>query len=544
MKFGEKPISECVGDLLVHSIKTPDGKLSKGTKLSITHIETLRLIGAKLLLVASLEEDDVEENLAASMLSNTFLKSGFKLSVPATGRVNFIADALSIVRLDVEKIKSLNEIDEAITFATIMPDQLVTAGQIIATLKIIPYAVSKSSIDAALSVISNSDIVSCHTIVSRKFSLIQTSFEDTKPSIISATEDVTRTRLSRLNCPLIDSQLTDHTASKVHNALIRARAQGAEAFLLCGASAIADRLDILPEALRMVGGEVIHLGLPVDPGNLSMVGEWDGMLVLGMPGCARSPKLNGLDWLLQKALAGIKLDKSELSGMAVGGLLADIASRPLPRKLIHKNTAKHQKTAGILLAAGSSRRMGAQNKLLLPIDNGLSMIRWIAQTYLDTNIDTLIVVTGFQHEAIRKALLGLNVEFVHNHDYQTGQASSVARGIESLSEQYDCALIGLADMPFITSDLINRLIKSHDLLPKPEVRITMPIIDGRRANPVIWGRAFFDELQAISGDEGGRQILAAYLSAVNGVSWDKTQIAEDIDLPEDIQKLSGVSQDR
>lgn len=99
-------------------------------------------------------------------------------------------------------------------------------------------------------------------------------------------------------------------------------------------------------------------------------------------------------------------------------------------------------------------------------------------------------------------------------------------------------------MPFITSDLINRLIKSHDLLSKPEVRITMPIIDGRRANPVIWGRAFFDELQAISGDEGGRQILAAYLSAVNGVSWDKTQIVEDIDLPEDIQKLSGVSQDR
>ena len=544
MKFGEKPISECVGDLLVHSIKTPDGKLSKGTKLSKTHIETLRLIGAKLLLVASLEEDDVEENLAASMLSNAFLKSGFQLSVPATGRVNFIADALSIVRLDVEKIKSLNEIDEAITFATIMPDQLVTAGQMIATLKIIPYAVSKSSIDAALSVISNSDLVSCHAIVSRKFSLIQTSFEDTKPSIISATEDVTRTRLSHLNCPLIDSQITPHNASKVQKALIGARAQGAEAFLLCGASAIADRLDILPEALRMVGGEVIHLGLPVDPGNLSMVGEWDGMLVLGMPGCARSPKLNGLDWLLQKALAGIKLDKSELSGMAVGGLLADIASRPLPRKLIHKNTVKHQKTAGILLAAGSSRRMGAQNKLLLPIDNGLSMIRWIAQIYLDSDIDTLIVVTGFQHEAIRKALLGLNVEFVHNHDYQTGQASSVACGIESLSEQYDCALIGLADMPFITSDLINRLIKSHELLSKPEVRITMPIIEGRRANPVIWGRAFFDELKAISGDEGGRQILAAYLSAVNGVSWDKTQIAEDIDLPEDIQKLSGVSQDR
>jgi len=313
--------------------------------------------------------------------------------------------------------------------------------------------------------------------------------------------------------------------------------------LLCGASAIADRLDILPEALRMAGGEVIHLGLPVDPGNLSMVGEWDGMLVLGMPGCARSPKFNGLDWLLQKALAGVRLDKSELSAMAVGGLLADIASRPLPRKLIHKNNVKHQKIAGILLAAGSSRRMGAENKLLLPIYDRLPMIRWIAQTFLDADIDKLIVVTGFQHETISKALLGLDIEFVHNHDHLTGQASSVACGIKSLSEQYDGALIGLADMPFITSDLISRLIKSHELLSKPEVRITMPIIEGRRANPVIWGRAFFDDLQDISGDEGGRQILSAYLSAVNGVSWDKIEVAEDIDLPEDIKKLSEISKE-
>ena len=543
MKFGEKPISECVGDLLVHSARIPDGKLPKGTKLSKTHIEKLRLIGTKFLLVASLEKDDIEENLAASILSNALLKSGFQLTVPATGRVNFIADELSIVRLNVEKIKSLNEIDEAITFATVMPDQLVAAGQMIATMKIIPYAVSMSSIDAALSVISKSDLLSCRTLASRKFSLIQTSFEDTKPSIMSATEDVTRTRLSQLDCPLIDSQRTAHTASDVYDALIKGREQGAEAFLLCGASAIADRLDILPEALRMVGGEVIHLGLPVDPGNLSMVGEWDGMLVLGMPGCARSPKFNGLDWLLQKALAGVRLDKSELSAMAVGGLLADIASRPLPRKLIHKNNVKHQKIAGILLAAGSSRRMGAENKLLLPIYDRLPMIRWIAQTFLDADIDKLIVVTGFQHETISKTLLGLDIEFVHNHDHLTGQASSVACGIKSLSEQYDGALIGLADMPFITSDLISRLIKSHELLSKPEVRITMPIIEGRRANPVIWGRAFFDDLQDISGDEGGRQILSAYLSAVNGVSWDKIEVAEDIDLPEDIKKLSEISKE-
>ena len=542
MKFGEKPIGACLGDLLVHSVRFPNGKLPKGTKLSKAHIQSLRSMGIERVLVASLQKEDVDENLAAKLLSTAFYKTGFKLSVPATGRVNFIAEHLSISRLDVEKINRLNEIDEAITFATVLPDQLLTKGQMVATLKIIPYAVSKHSIEKALKLIKSGKLLACSRIISRNFSLIQTTFEDTKPSILLATENVTRTRLAQLECSLIDCQIVEHSAEHVSQALIRAREQGSQAFLLCGASAIADRLDVLPRALRMVGGEIFHFGLPVDPGNLSLVGEWDGMIVLGMPGCARSPKLNGLDWLLQKSLAGVKLDKSELSSMAVGGLLSDIASRPLPRKLVNKNISEKTEVVGVLLAAGSSTRMGTDNKLLLTMNNGMTMIGWIAQTYLKSNINKLIVVTGFQEKAVRKALLGLNVEFIHNPNYEAGQASSVCAGIESLSEQCDSALIGLGDMPFVTTDLINRLIESHHLLPKPDIRITLPLLDGKRSNPVIWGRAFFEELRNISGDQGGRQIFTDYLSAINGVSWDKKEFAEDIDRPEDRQKLSVVMQ--
>ena len=182
--------------------------------------------------------------------------------------------------------------------------------------------------------------------------------------------------------------------------------------------------------------------------------------------------------------------------------------------------------------------MGTDNKLLLPVNNGLTMISWIAQTYLKSEINKLIVITGFQEKAVQEALLGLDVEFIYNPHYETGQASSVSAGIESLAEQWDSALIGLGDMPFVTTDLINRLIESHHLLPKSDIRITLPLLDGKRSNPVIWGRAFFDELRDISGDQGGRQIFADYLSAINGVSWDKRLFAEDIDQPEDIQMLS------
>lgn len=125
--------------------------------------------------------------MAAKLLSNAFKKIGFQLSVPATGRVNFIAEKLSIARLDVEKIKRLNEIDEAITFATVLPDQLLVKGQMVATLKIIPYAVSQNSIDEALKLITSSVLLSCQNLISLNFSLIQTKFEDTKSSILIAT---------------------------------------------------------------------------------------------------------------------------------------------------------------------------------------------------------------------------------------------------------------------------------------------------------------------------------------------------------------------
>ena len=485
MKFGEKSISECLGDLLVHSVRIPNGKLPKGTKLSKTHIQSLRSMGIERLLVASLQKEDVDENLAAKLLSTAFYKTGFKLSVPSTGRVNFIAEHLSISRLDVKKINRLNEIDEAITFATVLPDQLLTKGQMVATLKIIPYAVSKRSIDKAIKLIKSGKLLSCHQIISRNFSLIQTKFEDTKPSILLATENVTRTRLAQLECSLIDCQIVGHSAEYVSQALIRAREQGAQAFLLCGASAIADRVDVLPKALRIVGGEIFHFGLPVDPGNLSMVG-----------------------------------------------------SRPLPRKLVNKKISREKQVAGIILAGGNSTRMGTDNKLLLPMNNGMTMISWIVQTYLKSEINKLIIVTGFQEKAVKKALLGFDVEFIHNPHYETGQASSVSAGILGLAEQCDSALIGLGDMPFVTTDLINRLIESHQLLPKSDIRITLPLLDGKRSNPVIWGRAFFEELRNISGDQGGRQIFADYLSAINGVSWDRRQFAEDIDQPEDRQKLS------
>ena len=104
-----------------------------------------------------------------------------------------------------------------------------------------------------------------------------------------------------------------------------------DALIAFGASAITDRRDVIPAAIEAIGGRIERFGMPVDPGNLLLLAERHGMPIIGAPGCARSPKENGFDWVLQRVLAGVPIHDADIRAMGVGGLLMEIASRPQPR---------------------------------------------------------------------------------------------------------------------------------------------------------------------------------------------------------------------
>jgi molybdenum cofactor cytidylyltransferase len=105
----------------------------------------------------------------------------------------------------------------------------------------------------------------------------------------------------------------------------------AELIVVFGASAIADRRDVIPSAIEAAGGQVEHFGMPVDPGNLLLMGSVAGKPVIGAPGCARSPKENGFDWVLHRILADVPVTRADITALGVGGLLMEIVTRPQPR---------------------------------------------------------------------------------------------------------------------------------------------------------------------------------------------------------------------
>ena len=534
MEFGPVSLDAAEGAILAHSLPLPEGRLRKGRVLDSQDIEQLRHAGFSQVTVARLGPHDVGEDVAAARLAKLIASAAIKTGEAATGRVNFTVPALGLARLDRQLLAAFNALDEGLTLASVQHNQLLGPGQMLATLKIIPFALPQTVIEAAENLLKQGKLLEFQPLASCKAALIQTRVSATQTAVLTATEKVTRARLEALGSHLTDSHVTGHAVEEVAAAIQAALANKAELVLICGGSAVMDRRDVVPSAIEAAGGQLDRLGLPVDPGNLLLLGRVGSVPVIGMPGCARSPRLNGFDWVLHLLLAGLPADTEEIAAMAHGGLLMEIASRPLPRRLARARKPAGGQMRAMLLAAGLSSRMGEQNKMLAELD-GIALVRHAAEALAGAGLSDIIVVTGPQPEAIAAVLEDLPVRLVPNPDFASGQASSIRAGLAALEAggptdgQADAVLVVLGDMPFVTAELVAALIAAHQSLADSQSRITLPSFEGRRGNPVIWGRSFFEELASLEGDTGGRALLAHYPAALNALGWPDPSIHQDID---------------
>ena len=191
--------------------------------------------------------------------------------------------------------------------------------------------------------------------------------------------------------------------------------------------------------------------------------------------------------------------------------------------------------AALILAAGRSERMGGVNKLVATID-GKPLVRLVAEAALASRASPVTVVTGHGAAAVAAALAGLDVAVVHNPRYAEGLSTSLAAGVAALPEDADGAIVLLGDMPRIDAATIDRLIAALD--PERGVHIVVPTDGGARGNPVVWSAAYFDALKAVTGDTGGRHLIASNGQAVATVECGSA-VAVDVDTPEALAAIGG-----
>lgn len=331
MRFGPLPLDKAEGSVLAHTLMAGGRRYGKGQVLRAADIAALRDAGVEGVVAALLEPGDVDENTAAARLAAALVPdgraAGLQLTAPHAGRVNLLATRAGIVGLDVAAIHRLNRTHPSITLATLPPHQRVAEGTMIGTVKIIAYAVDETSLFAACDAARSAAFV--RPVTCRSATLVLTRAPGADAKLAAKAREAVARRLNRLGITLTDAPRVAHDVADIAGAL---RAAQGDLLLILTGAATSDLHDTAPEGLRAAGGRVARFGMPVDPGNLLFHGTLGDRPVIGLPGCARSPALNGADWVLERIACGLAVSDDDIAGMGVGGLLKEIPLRPEPRQ--------------------------------------------------------------------------------------------------------------------------------------------------------------------------------------------------------------------
>lgn len=526
MKFGSVSTAAAEGAILAHSVRAGERVFKKGRIVSAGDIAALVAAGVTEIAAAQLGPDDVHEDEAAARIARRVAGTNVRIAPPFTGRTNLFATAAGLTQIDTLKIAALNAIDESITVATLPPFQRVIPRQMLATVKIIPFAAPRLAVERAERLLTGPGI-STTPFRPRRVSLVVTTLPAMKRSLIEKTRLAITARVKEVGSELVSVSEVPHATEAVANAIANGKGKDADLILLFGASAITDRRDVIPAAIARAGGSLVHFGMPVDPGNLLLVGKVHGADVVGVPSCARSPKLNGFDFVLWRLAADLPVTGDEIAAMGVGGLLTEIPLRPQPREE-SPAPPRAPKIAAVVLAAGASSRMG-RNKLLVQID-GAPMVRRAVDAAIASAASPVIVVTGNDAQRVRTALAGRAAEFVDNPEFDQGLSGSLKRGLTRVPDDCDGALVLLGDMPDVDAKLIDRLIAAFD--PVENRAICLATRNGKRGNPVLFARRFFSEIEGIQGDVGARGLIGEYPDLVCEVEAGSDAPLIDIDTPE------------
>ncbi len=326
MRFGPVPLDQAEGAILAHSLKLGGKRLRKGRVLEAADVAALARAGMDEVIVARPDPGDMGEDAAATRLAAALVPepaaAHLRLTRASTGRVNLYATGPGVLGLDAARLDAANRVDPMVTVATLPPFARVARGTMVATVKIIAYGVAETSVSAAAD--RARDSMRVHPVRLRRATLIQTDIGQGP----GKGEDAIAARLAALGMSLAGSVTVPHRAAPLAEAILAAPG---DMVLILTASATSDPADVAPSAVRAAGGSVARFGMPVDPGNLLFLGAQGGRPVIGLPGCARSPALNGADWVLERVACGMEVTDADIAGMGVGGLLKESPARGMPR---------------------------------------------------------------------------------------------------------------------------------------------------------------------------------------------------------------------
>ncbi len=316
-------LEHAAGKLLAHNVVDEAGRkvLRKGTVIDAPAREWLRELNAEQVWVAELAEDDVPEDDVARRLAEVLGGYGTEISSLSTGRANLQATQNGVLKTDVDALHRVNRV-AGIAVATHQANTTVAQGDIVATVKVVPYAIPRSDMEDALSAARQADgVLSIRPFRTMDVGLLLTGSQASEERLRRMYSETVRERVAEAGSRVTVERFVPHETEAVAKALQRFIDGGVDFVVICGETSIVDVGDITPRAVQVAGGEIEIYGVPVDPGNLLMLAYIGAVPVLGAPGCIRSRSANVVDLVFPRLLAGERLTRDDIVELGHGGLM-------------------------------------------------------------------------------------------------------------------------------------------------------------------------------------------------------------------------------
>lgn len=326
MRIETLPPAAAVGHILCHNLADAQGRkaFSKGRRLRAEDVPRLIELGVPAVRVAVLAPDDIHEDEAAIRLAQIVAGPGVAIGEPYAGRVNLRATVAGPLMIDAEALLSINLID-GLTVATLPPYTLVTAGQMLATIKIIPFAAPAADLAQAAAATGEAGVLRVAPLVRRRIGVALVSSPAARARVERGMLPAIAGRIADLGATMVACRNLPPDEPEVAAGLVGLLAAGVDLIITAGETSVVDRDDVIPRAVQRLSGEIAHYGAPVEPGNLLLLAylhhAGDTVPLIGAPGCVRSRDQNIVDLILPRLMANERLGRREIAALGLGGLL-------------------------------------------------------------------------------------------------------------------------------------------------------------------------------------------------------------------------------
>ncbi|MGI6331028.1 MAG: molybdopterin-binding protein [Zhaonellaceae bacterium] len=261
----------------------------------------------------------LHENDAAIRLSRTMAKGGLKFTEPKEGKVNLLAAVDGLLKIDVERLEAVNEIDQ-IVVGTLHTDRVVKAGEQVAGCRVVPLVIAEEKIIQAERICQETGgIIEVKPLKHHKAGLVTTGGEVFSGRIKDAFGPIIKKKLETLGSTLVKQVFVPDDVEKIAQAVQEFKVQGMDLILTTGGMSV-DPDDLTPTGLKTAGAEIVAYGAPVLPGAMFLLAYLEGTPVLGLPGCVMYHKTTIFDLILPRVLCGEALTRRDLVKLGHGGL--------------------------------------------------------------------------------------------------------------------------------------------------------------------------------------------------------------------------------